>query len=532
MLKELRFSFSNASGDDCYVARASSPTLEEALMSAAKHVLKRAASVLGPLMLAAFPLLSLFAQNQADLELSVLWWPLAFCLGGAAVVYAGFLLLTRNSAKAGVAAALVLFAFFYYGLLADQRPWWVLALWLAVFAVAVVVVVRTKRELVPVMVILTVGAAAMALPQAFSVVRYHANHPSYSATDPALWPSALPKPSPPAGTKLPDIYVLVPDDYPRYDVLKEYFKFDDAHFRTELRKRGFVIDDQATAPYGDSEMNTAALLNMDYVSKFPDLLGKESIDVRPVKRVEEDNRAARLLESIGYDYVHMDTDEVTYAFDNPDVSVLSTPDSFSNLWMQQSVLHSFGGPFGFNQEAGDRRYRDAIQSVFSDLDRVPQRPGPKFVFFHTLLPHDPYVYDANGKPVTFPGKAEEDLSSPLGRKYFRAQVEYVGKWLLDTVDQIQANSKTPPVILIHSDEGFSAEPDEFGEEAVQNIRVKGLAAFYLPGVAKPWLPASHSSVNALRLVFNKYLGTKYEMLRSASYPELDFPYQFEEMKVK
>ena len=40
------------------------------------------------------------------------------------------------------------------------------------------------------------------------------------------------------------------------------------------------------------------------------------------------------------------------------------------------------------------------------------------------------------------------------------------------------------------------------------------------------------TVNTLRLVFNRYFGTHYPMLRSASYPELDYPYQFEEMQVR
>ena len=37
---------------------------------------------------------------------------------------------------------------------------------------------------------------------------------------------------------------------------------------------------------------------------------------------------------------------------------------------------------------------------------------------------------------------------------------------------------------------------------------------------------------ALRFVFNQYLGTHYPLLPTHSYPELDYPYQFEEMRVR
>jgi hypothetical protein len=46
------------------------------------------------------------------------------------------------------------------------------------------------------------------------------------------------------------------------------------------------------------------------------------------------------------------------------------------------------------------------------------------------------------------------------------------------------------------------------------------------------VPRPPNTVNTLRFVFNQYVGTSYKMLRSASYPEGDLPYQFEEMHVK
>jgi hypothetical protein len=75
--------------------------------------------------------------------------------------------------------------------------------------------------------------------------------------------------------------------------------------------------------------------------------------------------------------------------------------------MQQSVLRAIGGPFGFNDASTDERFRESIRSTFADLAAATQIPGPKFVVFHTLLPHDPYIFGAQGQSVTF-----QDVSGP------------------------------------------------------------------------------------------------------------------------
>jgi hypothetical protein len=483
-----------------------------------------------PVLLALFPLLSLFAHNQSEIELSVLWWPLGLCALVTVALFGVFLLISKRAGKAGVLTSLVVLAFLYYGLFSDQEPGWFLVLWLVLFLAGLGAVARTKRDLFVLTLILGVAGAAMALPQAVSIVIYHVRHPSLSASDPRLWPTALPKPVVPAGTPLPDIYVLMPDDYARADVLKQYFHYDDSEFIDQLKARGFVISEQGRSPYSYSELNMASMLNMDYVTKFPAVLGKTSMDIRPVKRVLQDNRAARMLTSLGYDYVHLDTDEVTFAGRNPDISPLATPDSFMSLWLQKSVLRPAGGPLGFNDEANNERFRSSVRSVFPELGTVPQGTKPKFVVFHTLLPHDPYLFGAQGQAVTFPKDA--DHTGKVGMAYYVRQLEFVNRKLLASVDQILAHAKTPPVIVVQADEGFEVNSDLFGEAATQQIRVKGLSAFLLPGIDRPGVPNPPNSVNDLRFVFNHYLGTDYPMLATVSYPELELLYQFKEIRVR
>ena len=46
------------------------------------------------------------------------------------------------------------------------------------------------------------------------------------------------------------------------------------------------------------------------------------------------------------------------------------------------------------------RHREGSLFAFRQLRRVATAPGPKFVFAHILLPHDPYVFKADGSPLS------------------------------------------------------------------------------------------------------------------------------------
>src|SRR4051794_20537463 len=112
----------------------------------------KVAAALHPLLFAVFPLLSLFAQNQTDIELSTLWWPLAICIVAAAAVFGACLAVTRQPAKAGVIASLLLVSFFYFGLFSDRAGSSLstgvqLAIWLGATAALLVVIARTQRHL-------------------------------------------------------------------------------------------------------------------------------------------------------------------------------------------------------------------------------------------------------------------------------------------------------------------------------------------------------------------------------------------------
>jgi hypothetical protein len=491
-----------------------------------KPALVAVAGLAPALLLVAHPPLSLFEQNQTELPLAVIWQPLGLSFAATALLYGVLALVTRNWAKAGALTAVAVLWFFYFDLGVGVG----LLLWSLLCAAAAVAIALARRGLGTVLLALGVGALVLTVSPALKIASFQHRHPAVKTSDPRLWAG---DPLPPATRvpKRPDIYVLIPDDYARADVLRRYFHYDNAAFAAQLRRRGFTISGDARSPYSDSESNIAAALNMGYLDGLGRILGKTSQDVRPLKTLMEDSRTSQLAQSAGYRYLHLDSDEVTFAAGNPDISSVAVPDSYPSLWLRKSVLREVGGRFGFDDRAQDERFRRNYRSSFARLDSVTAQPGPKLVVFHTLLPHDPYIFGAHGQSVTFPSTSDEVIHSRLGMRYYLPQVEYVERRLLHTVDAIRAHSKDA-VIVIQADEGFESGDRTFDEATSQDIRVKGLLAVSIPGATGVRAPQPPNTVNTMRYVFNEVFGTGYSMLPSTSAPDGDYPYQWDHLRVR
>jgi len=492
----------------------------------AMSVVAAVAGLVPALLLVAHPPLTLFEQNQTELPLAVIWQPLGLSFLATALLYGVLALVTRNWWKAGALTAVAVLWFFYFDLGISVGLW----LWSGLCVAAAVAIVLTHRDLGNLVFAVGVAALVLTASPALKIASFQHRHPAVKASDLRLWGDDL-LPTPISVSRRPDIYVLIPDDYARADVLRRYFRYDNAAFVGELERRGFTISNDSRSPYSDSESNIASALNMGYLDGLGRVLGTTSQDVRPLKTVMEDSRTSRIAQAVGYRYVHLDTDEVTFAAGNPDISSVAVPDSYPSLWLRKSVLREIGGRLGFDDGAQDERFRRSYRSSFARLDSVAAQPGPKLVVFHTLLPHDPYIFGARGQSVTFPSTSDEVIHSRLGMKYYLPQLEYVELRLLHIVDTIRRHSKDA-AIVIQADEGFESGDRTFGEATARDIRVKGLVALSLPGVSGVRAPQPPNTVNTMRYVFNQLFGTRYSMLRSTSAPDGDYPYQWEHFRVR
>ena len=154
-----------------------------------------------------------------------------------------------------------------------------------------------------------------------------------------------------------------------------------------------------------------------------------------------------------------------------------------------------------------------------------------------MIPHPPFLFNKNGKVATrvedtidFHGlhysKTPERVEQY--RQDYLGQLEYANKKILRSIDQILANSETPPVIILQSDHGPGSTLDwENPEKTNMHERMPILNAYYLPDKGKKMLYESITPVNSFRVVFNALFDADLELLEDRNYfARWSRPYDF------
>jgi hypothetical protein len=158
------------------------------------------------------------------------------------------------------------------------------------------------------------------------------------------------------------------------------------------------------------------------------------------------------------------------------------------------------------------RYRERSQFLLDTLPTLAtlEMGAPKFVFAHLILPHPPFVFAEDGShsdSLSFLN-AKDLYPADKYAKGIVMQSQFANREITRIVQEIIANSETPPVIIIQGDHG----PWLQTKERLLSI----LNAYYLPGHADA-VGENITPVNTFRVVFNLYLGGKFELLPNQSY---------------
>lgn len=469
-----------------------------------------------PWLFALFPALGLYARNLKETAPVTLLLPLAFSLLLTSLVWLGAGVAARRGRKASLTAFVFCLMFFSYGHISVllKLPFWTVYPWGAAFLVAVFLILRMRRNLTEWTPRLNVFAVALIMTVAVQIAwsRMHSSGPAPSLTqldeDSRLSGQRL------SPGRMPDIYYLVLDRYANGSVLKREFGFDNSRFLDSLRARGFFVAGESRCNYPQTHMSLASSLNMDYIDRAR---GEKAAGPGYIFRLLTDSRVLRLLRSLGYTSIHLGSWFEGTAF-NPyaDLNLGGTGirrhwNDFFQKFVGTTALRPWSAGGFFRP-----RQRDRILQQFSELERMPARKGPKFVFAHILVTHPPYVFGPNGEAPA-PGKEFTYLD----------QLSYANARLSRLIDALQTRSSPPPIIILQSDEGPRPGgavvrvngkkrrlPWSAGREGPEQRQVHRpiLNALDLPGADPGSFYPSMSPVNTFRVIFDHYFGGHYRLL--------------------
>jgi len=337
-------------------------------------------------------------------------------------------------------------------------------------------------------------------------------------------------------SRLPDIYYIVPDRYCSQESLREFFGYENTEFVEYLRKKGFFISSNCYANYPKTSWSLASSLNFEYINYLNKFSKEGVIDLKPLHEMIKYHKSGAYLRSKGYCYIHIGSgdDERTNKSPMADINLAYTSvTEFMVSLYEMSIFYHIALEFGWEYDSRLIQ-RERILYTFQELADIPAMDSnsPKFVFAHILLPHYPYVFEANGELKTSKKAGQEDF-----KKKYLDQLKFSNMKLMELFDILLAKSKVPPIIILQSDEGtlpqrFKSNERDFdwrkatGAELREKFGI--LNAYYLPGFDYNLLYPGITPVNTFRLIFNHYFNTEYDLLPDKNYTfvKILYPYQF------
>ena len=512
--------------------------MEQTQNAAAKH-----RCVFHPFLFAVFPVLSLFSAHVGQVAASEVRLPLAAmtCISGALWMLLWPLLPQRQ--KRGLAISVFLLAFFAYGPAIDHvrtpigRHLAMSNIAMGVAELSLLLIVagglfllrRSKRSLDRVTTFLNATAlcAVLIALAALCFKAWPAVFPAHQG------PSAQPRGSTQVnGARLPDIYYIILDAYAREDILRDVFNYDNTEFISFLKERGFYVAGDSCSNYAWTLYSLSSSLDLDYLNSgtTPGETQQE-FDSR-VQQQFWRNKVIASLRQRGYRCISFTSGYS--ATDGMKVDVTLKPglvlSEFQNLIINMTPVRTVLGRTEYLSQ--DAVHRKRILYTFDQLPKLRRYGPPLFVFAHVTMPHPPFVFDENGKPVKpqrpfmlldGPNLLASGMTEAEYVSGYTKQLAYVNKRMMAIIDEIVRDAPDA-VILLQGDHGSRLRFTDRLETTDVREATGILNAYRLPGLDMQGLLYQRiSPVNSFRVVFDAYFGEDYPMLEDRSYSAEEEP---------
>ena len=324
----------------------------------------------------------------------------------------------------------------------------------------------------------------------------------------------------------PDIYLIVLDGYPRHDMLRDVYAYNNLPFLNNLRGLGLTMPGNSMANYPEPILALASLLNMDYVHRAA---GEEADEVTLAHAVElyHNNRAFAALAENGYDIIVFPPG-LTLLEPRLNVEVNRPADilnEFEMVLAGRTAASRMLQAWNYIIHRDNLNLREVVERrrvfhVFDGLAELAAAPSerPRMVYAYLSIPGPPFLFSRDSgraEPSSVVTQDTRDLLSGAWSDYVQAYVDqltFTNRRLEQTVTRILEAADEPPVILITSCHGVGVYRNEL-RWAPPEMLMSNLTLLSLPGQEDAGLDTNAVSlVNLLRVAFNQVFDADLPML--------------------
>lgn len=545
----------------------------------------RRAIVLHPYWIAAYSVFALVEEN-ADTTVSI-GGGIASVLIALGVTHAAWMVsrhIVTDHHRRGIITLAITVFFCFYGPFSNAlwlsaaavgwgHDWILLVAWSMVTVGAGILLVRRKQDLAWFTRYLNMAAAILVLFPVIAVARHGWLGSTPGAIDFRVTATsaevgggigeadALEEPLPIAsralGTEYPDVYLIILDKYTGSRALADYYGFDNSGFEQALRDLGFFVPSRSRANYIHTFLSLASMLNWTHLHEVGRQAGLDGSDRSIPYRMIEDNRTAIFLKERGYEFIHFrSTYPPTVGSRLADYQLPREAQavgvSIERAWLSGTVLQpalpwilhritAICERLGCNLSRRFPYPTESPKAVVRKLEAIaslPRDDRPRFVFAHLLLPHEPYIFDADcGHRAPVWPLADTGVAQARVAELYTAQIACTNRLILRLVHQILNNSEEPPIIILQSDHGHGRIhlnplrghhlPLESVSRDQLRERIEVFAAYLVPQGVRSAMYDSITPVNVLPVIFNELFGAHIPLEADETYwSEWRLPYRF------
>lgn len=329
---------------------------------------------------------------------------------------------------------------------------------------------------------------------------------------------------------LPHIIYIVPDRYSSNANLEALYGFSNTRYTSELRARGFHVWDDQNANYPKTFLSLASTLNADYLDAILPSIPKAATSQSYMSSLIKDSAARRALQARGYSYTHIGAwwgPTKTNPWADQNFRDATMP--FGNLtttYIQVTPLRSL-----LALTVSRKTPCDVIDDKVALVHRQVQSLTPQFVFWHNMVTHDPYIYEADGSCRSVNVERHFTRDYDARTDAYLSHIEHFNQLSLDLIDSVFRDASRDVIFVIQSDEGpfpqayldqisgLTQKPYNFLETSNQEMKRKQgvFNAMHLPSQDYVDAQSLTTPVNNFRLIFRELTGQPIPLLPDRSY---------------
>jgi hypothetical protein len=367
------------------------------------------------------------------------------------------------------------------------------------------VFITSPRLLTTASMLLVIGSGVQVIAQQVALRQRLARDPTIAATQEPISTRDVPR----LGDSVRrDIYVLVLDARANATTLRDFFGYDDREFTDSLRRLGFIIPARFHSNYMWTGLSLPSLLNFAHVNHLEadkGRTGRSSV----ARALVENNRSASYLKARGYEY-HLFPSEwygMTESSPLADHTFRAPVTLASRLFFGSELRRAlFSGTPALRFPWFGEPTTHAAES-FNGLKRVADEPRLTFALAHVLLPHSPYLFAADCRPL----RQDPEGDIRLEKRLYIQQLRCTNNLVLDAVTEILARSERRPIVAIVGDHGSRLAPFRMdaaiGHDSPSLPEWYGaLGAFLTPGAPEELFAGELTLVNVMQRLLTTYFG--------------------------